>query len=207
VDITLLSALKADQLKEWLLDNYTRYLLSADSLPPLPDDYKTKLEYLGSVVNTQNEIQNVKKSNFMDLFKQTDEITDTDEISQWYGDNPITDDDVKNILNDLFGYLQNLASLKVIPKESKNVYNHLQAEKCLLEDILKIDRNRDFYYTAASNPSLAIELNESKEELNTLMNPHVYYDINNVNNSFVISKLDIDFLDDGIQLARSSRLN
>ena len=43
--------------------------------------------------------------------------------------------------------------------------------------------------------------------MNTLMNPLINYDINNVNNSFVISKLDIDYLDSGIQIARSSRLN
>jgi hypothetical protein len=38
------------------------------------------------------------------------------------------------------------------------------------------------------------------------MNPIFNYDINNVNNSFVISKLDIDYLDTGIQVARSSRI-
>ena len=35
----------------------------------------------------------------------------------------------------------------------------------------------------------------------------VYMHINNINNNFVISKLDIDYLDTGIQTARSSRLN
>jgi hypothetical protein len=54
---------------------------------------------------------------------------------------------------------------------------------------------------------LAIELNESDKKLNTLMNPLTNYDINNINNTFVISKLDIDYLDSGIQIARSSRLN
>jgi hypothetical protein len=55
--------------------------------------------------------------------------------------------------------------------------------------------------------SLAIEFNDSIKEYNTLMNPAVNYDINNINNNFVISKLDIDFLDDGIKVARSSKLN
>ena len=40
-----------------------------------------------------------------------------------------------------------------------------------------------------------------------MMNPATNYDINNVNNSFVISKIDIDYLDEGISLARASRLN
>ena len=39
------------------------------------------------------------------------------------------------------------------------------------------------------------------------MNPATNYDVNNINNNFVISKLDIDYLDKGIQIARSSRLN
>jgi hypothetical protein len=67
--------------------------------------------------------------------------------------------------------------------------------------------NNDFYYTAPLESSLAIEFNESNSALNTLMNPLTNFDVNNVNNSFVISKLDIDYLTSGIQIARSSRLN
>ena len=54
---------------------------------------------------------------------------------------------------------------------------------------------------------MAIDFIESDKVKNTLLNPSINYDINNVNNSFVISKLDINHLTDGIQLARSSRLN
>jgi hypothetical protein len=54
--------------------------------------------------------------------------------------------------------------------------------------------------------NVAIDFNEGDSKLNTLMNPATNYDINNVNNSFVISKLDIGYLDSGIQIARSSRL-
>ena len=80
-------------------------------------------------------------------------------------------------------------------------------ERQLLKDINRLDPDRYFYYTAPNDLSLAIEFNESDSGLNTLMNPATNYDVNNVNNSFVISKLDIDYLDRGIQIARSSRLN
>lgn len=83
----------------------------------------------------------------------------------------------------------------------------LLTEAQLLADLKKIDINREFYYNAPIEKSLAIEFNETRTYYDTLMNPDIYYDLNNVNNSFVISKLDIDYLDTGIQIARSSRLN
>ncbi len=80
-------------------------------------------------------------------------------------------------------------------------------ENQLLAAIRKIDIDREFYYNAPVEKSLAIEFNETRTTYDTLMNPNIYYDLNNVNNTFVISKLDIDYLDAGIQIARSSRLN
>jgi hypothetical protein len=86
-------------------------------------------------------------------------------------------------------------------------FKTLKLEEQLLADIRAMDPTGEFYYNVPAVASLAIELNESTKSHNTLMNPKVNYDINNVNNSFVISKLDINFLDSGIKLARSSRLN
>lgn len=82
-----------------------------------------------------------------------------------------------------------------------------QLERQLLAEIQATDIYREFYYNAPIEPSLAIDFNESDAKLNTLMNPLTNYDINNVNNSFVISKIDIDYIDRGVQIARSSRLN
>jgi hypothetical protein len=83
----------------------------------------------------------------------------------------------------------------------------LALEEQLLSDIRAMDLNKEFYYNAHIATSMAIELNKGSAGQNTLMNPQVNYDTNNINNSFVISKLDIGFLDNGIQMARSSRLS
>ena len=80
-------------------------------------------------------------------------------------------------------------------------------ERQLLADIRKIDINRDFYYSAPTEASLAIDFNEGNKTLNTLRNPTSFYDINNINNNFVISKIDMDYLTTGIKIAKSSRFN
>ena len=85
--------------------------------------------------------------------------------------------------------------------------NIIELERCLLSEIRALDKNRDFYYTVPIDTNIAIDFNEGDEALNTLMNPAVNYDINNINNNFVISKIDINYLTKGIQIARSSRLN
>ena len=80
-------------------------------------------------------------------------------------------------------------------------------EEQLLADLRSIDHQRDFYYNAPVEKNMAIEFNKTRLGSDTLMNPNINYDLNNVNNPFVISKLDIDYLQTGIQIARSSRLN
>lgn len=79
-------------------------------------------------------------------------------------------------------------------------------EKQLLADIMAVDIERDFYYTAIPENSLALEFGSKASEA-TMLNPDINYDVNNINNSFVISKLDIDYLDTGLQIARSSKLS
>lgn len=96
--------------------------------------------------------------------------------------------------------------LDTLPDKLDSVIRTYYIEQQLLHDIREIDINRDFYYNAKLEDSFAIDLNESKKELNSLMNPATNYDVNNINNNFVISKLDIDHLTSGLQLARSSRL-
>jgi hypothetical protein len=114
---------------------------------------------------------------------------------------------VKNILEKLCAELKVLEGTNIIEPGYEGVFRTLMLEDQLLAEIKSLDVNREFYYNIQVEDRLALELNESDKKLNTLMNPLVNYDINNVNNCFVISKLDIDYLDSGIQIARSSRLN
>jgi hypothetical protein len=115
------------------------------------------------------------------------------------------DVELKNVIKELQNRLSvNIADLSATELE---LLDTLLLEKQLLEDIRAKDVDRLFYYNVPIETSLAIEFNESNKALNTLMNPMINYDINNVNNNFVISKLDIDYLTKGIQIARSSRLN
>ena len=111
------------------------------------------------------------------------------------------------ILDTLLAEVTSLTTKLEITSDFKEAYTRLKLEEQLLADIQALDRERAFYYTTPVDMSLAIDFNESSKALNTLMNPAINYDINNINNNFVISKLDIDYLDSGIQIARSSRLN
>ena len=119
---------------------------------------------------------------------------------------------VKNelVITALNRFITKAASLDQLNRIStgfEEAYKVLRLEQQLLDDIIKLDVNREFYYNVPVEANMAIELNEGDKNLNTLMNPRANYDVNNVNNCFVISKLDIDYLDDGITIARSSRLN
>ena len=89
---------------------------------------------------------------------------------------------------------------------SDTAYKTMKLEEQLLSDIRAVDQNRIFYYNVPVEANVAIDFTESDSKLNTLLNPLTNYDINNMNNNFVISKLDFDYLDKGIQIARSSRL-
>jgi hypothetical protein len=76
----------------------------------------------------------------------------------------------------------------------------------LLVDISNYgDVVKDFYYTAPILPNTAIELNPLITTDTLLKNPISWYDNNNVNNKFVISELDTEYLKTGITIARTSR--
>jgi hypothetical protein len=119
----------------------------------------------------------------------------------------------KSILKDLLVILQkDLAELKsgsfsVSDEKSTTNLEIIALEEQLLAEILATDVDRDFYFTAPVEATLAIDLTNNTNGKPTLMNPATNYDINNINNSFVISKLDIDYLDEGIHLARSSKIS
>jgi hypothetical protein len=48
----------------------------------------------------------------------------------------------------------------------------------------------------------------TSEIVDTLASPRIWYDYNNVNNKFVISEIDVDYLNknNGIRIAKSSKL-
>lgn len=115
--------------------------------------------------------------------------------------------------NELNSFLHNLAvdiyDLKTHSMQTDTLekLTVLDLERQLYKDIWAIDVDHDFYYNIPVENSVAIQFAESDSRLNTLMNPQLNYDINNINNNFVISKLDIDYLSKGLQVARSSRIN
>ena len=122
----------------------------------------------------------------------------------------ITDDTLSDrvnmILNELLTNVIKISQIITLSDRLGEAYTVLKLEEQLLEDIRTIDKNRIFYYNVPVEANVAIDFNDSDSKLNTLMNPAINYDINNVNNSFVISKLDINYLTRGLQIARSSRI-
>ena len=134
-----------------------------------------------------------------------------DEIEALYDGTGITstfkESLARKYLEELSKNISTLESRDLIADGYVDAFKVLRLEEQLLDNIRAIDVNREFYYNAPIASGFAIDLNDSNSSLNTLMNPQMNYDINNVNNNFVISKLDIDFLDSGIQIARSSRLS
>jgi hypothetical protein len=86
---------------------------------------------------------------------------------------------------------------------------NLVTELQLLKDILDKDPNNEFYYNCPMQAASAIDINlnllntSDREDLST---PKFWYDTNNINNKFVISQIDTDYLDKGLTLAKSSKL-
>ena len=111
------------------------------------------------------------------------------------------------ILDDLLAAVTPLGQLNDISDTFKDAYSILMLEEQLLADIRAIDKNRDFYWNVPIESNVAIDFNEGEATLNTLMNPAINYDINNINNNFVISKIDINYLTKGLQIARSSKIS
>jgi hypothetical protein len=72
----------------------------------------------------------------------------------------------------------------------------------ILSGIQALDKEHDFYYNVQVENSLAIEFDDN---ISSFSSPYTLYDINNINNSFVISKLDVNYLDTGLSIAKSSR--
>lgn len=124
----------------------------------------------------------------------------------------ITDKELEEILTNesgdgLLDKVEALGQLNCMSDEAKTAHSVLWLETQLLNEIKELDRNGEFYYNVPIETSVAVDFHESDSKLNTLMNPAVNYDINNINNNFVISKLDVNYLTSGLQIARSSKIN
>lgn len=76
----------------------------------------------------------------------------------------------------------------------------------MLSDIAAIPEATKFYCTAPIMSDTAIDLNQSIESDNFLDNALSWYDVNNINNKFVISEIDADFLNTGLSIAKTSRV-
>jgi hypothetical protein len=72
----------------------------------------------------------------------------------------------------------------------------------ILSNISALDKNHEFYYNAPIENSLAMEFDKN---VSSFSNPYTLYDVNNINNNFVASKLDVKYLDTGLKIAKSSR--
>ena len=118
-----------------------------------------------------------------------------------------SDTELEEILTSLLNKVETLGQLNYMSEDTKSAYSTLLLETQLLNEIKQLDRNREFYYNVPIESNVAIDFNEGETKLNTLMNPATNYDINNINNNFVISKIDINYLNNGLQIARSSKLN
>ena len=180
--------------------NLTEWLGSATSSVNdikvlLPTATKQKVETLQVCVNNINAVKSLLA---LDL-----KTVDIQNIIVVYG----VGEEIAEVLRELKYDLVALDASDTVAAGSRDVYNLLVVERQLLADLRALDQDNIFYYTSPGDLSLAIEFNKSNSAKNTLLNPATNYDVNNVNNSFVISKLDIDYLDRGIQIARSSRLN
>jgi len=221
-DKNLLNKLQSKQdLLDWLVNvDITNNELVDESL--LPDSYRERVLDLIDKSVVYNKIKTVFDaiSNEFDRTKPDENTEDksiilrswTNALSAWLAINVLDETNdieasLKIAMNNLSDSLDKLEEDAGKSKELLELEKVLTQEKQLLAEIKDLDKNNDFYYNVPIESSLAIEFTEGDKKLNTLLNPRTNYDVNNVNNNFVISKLDIDYLTDGIQVARSSKLN
>lgn len=183
---------KTEDFREALL------ALNTEATTYLPTDFVKNVKSLKEAVEVLNDVSFMQEARSEDLVS-SDIATLALELAT---------DLIKDLVNSLADKLSQLEQGRIqITEEFVEAYKTICAEKQLLAEIKSTDTNREFFYTVPVEPHLAIDFNESDSKLNTLMNPLTYYDINNVNNNFVISKIDIEYLTKGLQIARSSRIN
>lgn len=183
---------KTEDFREALL------ALNTETTTYLPTDFVKNVKSLKEAVEVLNDVSFMQEARSEDLASSDIAMLTLE----------LTTSLIKDLVNSLVDKLSQLEQGRIqITEEFVEAYKTICAEKQLLAEIKSTDKNREFFYTVPVEPHLAIDFNESDSKLNTLMNPLTYYDINNVNNNFVISKIDIEYLTKGLQIARSSRIN
>lgn len=106
------------------------------------------------------------------------------------------------------------SSLDIIPIGESGINPKLVYKKIdkgsideqILADIKKLDPHNKFYYNAPMNNETLIDLNP-EDPSDTLADPHAWYLYNNINNKFVVSEIDANYLTTGIAIAKSSKLS
>jgi hypothetical protein len=96
----------------------------------------------------------------------------------------------------------------VQPKRYNPDFLRSRCAYTLLLDLLKKDPEHNFYYNCPLQAATALDINTilQGEDAENLSQPKFWYDTNNINNKFVISQIDADYLDNGIVIAKASKL-
>ena len=89
---------------------------------------------------------------------------------------------------------------------TKTSFTASEAYTQILSDIETIDTENEFYYNMPVEQNLDIDMNPN-DATDTLENPLNWFNYNNINNKFVISEIDTEYLTDDIVIAKSSRSN
>ncbi len=93
--------------------------------------------------------------------------------------------------------------------DNMSAHKKSMAELELLNDIFKVDTDKEFYYNCPLQAASAIDINTvllASDDEEKLSDPKFWYDKNNINNKFVISELDAEYLKTGIVIAKASKL-
>jgi hypothetical protein len=102
----------------------------------------------------------------------------------------------------IFSNLVMIKTSDSIPKLNKKLA--LKSDTAAILDTIKhIDPEMQFYYTIPIDQNSGLDLNEADEE-DTLACPKNWFDTNNVNNKFVISKLDTGYLIKNVKVSKYS---
>ena len=78
----------------------------------------------------------------------------------------------------------------------------------LLLDLKERDPNNEFYYNCPLQTATALDINTllTGEDKEYLSDARVWYEPNNINNKFVVSQIDADYLDKGLVISKASKL-
>lgn len=102
-----------------------------------------------------------------------------------------------SMINNTFSYFEEKPSTTTTSLESQ-----------VLEQLKELDPESKFYYNCPIEPGLAIDLDKSlinTSDRELLSDPLTWYLPNNINNNFVISEIDSNYLSTGIKISRTSK--